>query len=281
MKNILEYESHFEFGKNWLDYSDKIDEAKILQAVEDLKRLNGGGSFHGKSFLDIGSGSGLHALAAIRMGAASITCVDIDPNSVEATSRTLAIHAPQTPANVYMASIFDMNPKVNGVFDVVYSWGVLHHTGDMYRALEAAAQLVKVDGLFIVALYKKTLFCGLWRVIKKWYTNTSSKNQKMARTIRTYIQKAGYLIKGKNFKEYVANYSQWRGMNFENDLHDWMGGYPYESISPLSCHSFFKKLGFELENEFIATPGGFGILGTICDEYVFRKPRPAGVRAKN
>jgi 2-polyprenyl-3-methyl-5-hydroxy-6-metoxy-1,4-benzoquinol methylase len=275
MKNILEYESHFEFGKNWLDYAEKIDEEKILQAVEDLTRLNGGKSFQEKSFLDIGSGSGLHALAAIRMGAAAITCIDIDPNSVEATRKTLALYCPKMPVDIYLASIFNMNPQVNGVFDVVYSWGVLHHTGDMYHALESASQLVKVDGLFIVALYKKTFFCGLWTIIKKWYANTNPKNQKIARNIRTSIQKAGFLIRGKNFEEYVVNYGQWRGMNFENDLHDWMGGYPYESISPLSCHSFFKKLGFELENEFLTTPGGLGLLGTACDEYIFRKKRTA------
>lgn len=271
MKNELNYESHFAFGKNWLDYAEKIDEEKIAQAVQDLQKLNAGNTFKGKSFLDIGCGSGLHALAAIRLGVKTVTCIDIDPNSIEATRKTLLKFSPSTPANIYIASIFDMKPELNGQFDVVYSWGVLHHTGDMYRALEVTSKLVNPSGIFIVALYKKTLFCGVWNKIKKWYACTTSKNQRLARNIRTCIQKTAYFIEGKNFKEYVANYGQWRGMNFENDLHDWMGGYPYESISPAECSDLFMKLGFKLERSFISRSRGFGVLGTTCDEYIFKK----------
>jgi 2-polyprenyl-6-hydroxyphenyl methylase/3-demethylubiquinone-9 3-methyltransferase len=37
--------------------------------------------------------------------------------------------------------------------DVVYSWGVLHHTGAMWPAIDAAAACVQADGLFAIAIY--------------------------------------------------------------------------------------------------------------------------------
>ena len=144
--NLLKAESHFAFGKNWLDYAAKIDEARIAQAVADLQRLSGRERFDGLSFLDIGCGSGLHALAAIRMGAARVVGVDIDADSVAASRGTLARFAPEPNARFDVVSVFDMTPQTHGGFDLVYSWGVLHHTGDMRRALTVAASLVQPGG---------------------------------------------------------------------------------------------------------------------------------------
>lgn len=97
-QDLLAAESHFAFGKNWLDYAQKIDEAKIAQAIADLQRLSGRQRFDGLSFLDIGCGSGLHSLAAIRMGAERVVGVDIDANSVAAACDTLARLAPDVAA---------------------------------------------------------------------------------------------------------------------------------------------------------------------------------------
>lgn len=146
--DLLNVESHFAFGKNWLDYAQKIDEPKIEQAILDLQRLSGLERFDGKSFLDIGCGSGLHSLAAIRMGAARVVGVDIDQDSVSASRGTLAKFAPAADAQFRNVSVFDMKPAEYGGFDLVYSWGVLHHTGNMYLALRTAADLVKPDGTF-------------------------------------------------------------------------------------------------------------------------------------
>lgn len=145
-KDLLSAESHFAFGKNWLDYAQKIDEATIAQAVADLQRLSGRTRFEGLSFLDIGCGSGLHSLAAIRMVAARVVGVDIDADSVMVSRSTLGRFAPQADARFDVVSVFDMRPEVYGNFDWVYSWGVLHHTGDMHRALMVAASLVKPAG---------------------------------------------------------------------------------------------------------------------------------------
>jgi len=269
--NLLNAESHFAFGKNWLDYSRKIDETKIAQAMADLRRLSGRERFDNLSFLDIGCGSGLHSLAAIRLGATRVVGVDIDIDSVTASRNTLAKFAPGADARFNIVSVFDMCPETHGGFDLVYSWGVLHHTGDMYGALAAAANLVKEGGTLMIALYRKTPFCGMWRIIKRWYTKASPRGQRYAMGMHISLQRIASKIKGNDFDNYIQNYGTYRGMDFYNDLHDWIGGYPYESISPEECHVLFKKLDFKLVREFLMTPGRYlpGLLGTGCDEYTF------------
>ena len=272
---LLSVESHFAFGKNWLDYARKIDEHKIAQAVSDLQRLSGRERFDGLSFLDIGCGSGLHALAALRMGAARVLGVDIDADSVEAACGTVAKFAPQADAQFRVLSVFDMNPQAHGGFDLVYSWGVLHHTGDMYRALSNAAGLVAPGGVFMIALYKKTPYCGPWLAIKRWYAKATPQVQQRAMRVRTGLHRLVLGLAGRSFDDYVRDYGEKRGMDYYNDVHDWMGGYPYESISPQDCRAFVGGLGLSLEREFLSRRYLTAFLGAGCDEYSFVRPRAA------
>jgi len=273
-ENLLAQETHFAFGKNWADYAGKIDEAAVVQAVTDLQRLIGG-DLTGKAFLDIGCGSGLHSLAAIRLGAARVVGVDIDADSVATSRVVFARFAPHALATFAVSSVFDLGAQAPGMFDVVYSWGVLHHTGDMERAIRDAAALVAPDGQFVLALYKKTPFCGMWRHIKRWYSRATPVGQARAQKAYVALRKLVAKVRGRDFDAYIKNYASSRGMNFYNDVHDWLGGYPYESISPAACHALLARFGFQLEREYIATPGHYlpGLLGSGCDEYVFRRVR--------
>jgi 2-polyprenyl-3-methyl-5-hydroxy-6-metoxy-1,4-benzoquinol methylase len=272
MNKLLKQKTHFAFGKNWLDYAQKIDEPRIAQAMKDLQRLNNGERLDGKTFLDIGCGSGLHALAAIRLGAKSVSCVDIDPDSVQATRNILAKFASETPAQVNIVSVFDMSPEKNGSYDVVYSWGVLHHTGDMYQAIRKAAALVAPGGIFMIALYKKTPFCGMWRVIKKHYTNSDSADQKWIMNFYLAVKHGYQRIRGIDYQSIIRDYAKKRGMNYYNDVHDWLGGYPYESISPEECTQFFTEINFKLVCAKIQPMSrSKGLFGSGCDEFVFAK----------
>ncbi|WP_374012385.1 class I SAM-dependent methyltransferase [Pseudoxanthomonas koreensis] len=272
-RNLLSAESHFAFGKNWLDYARKIDEPKIAQAITDLQRLSGRERFDGLSFLDIGCGSGLHSLAAVRMGADRVVGVDIDADSVAASRDTLARFAPQADTRFERVSVFDMQPEDYGGFDLVYSWGVLHHTGDMYRALTSAAALVQPQGILMVALYRKTRFCGMWRMIKQWYSAASPAAQVRARKAWIGVQRVMFRLTGRDHAAYVRDYGRGRGMDYFNDVHDWMGGYPYESISPQHCRQHFEQLGFVVQHDFSVAPKSVlsGLMGSGCDEFAFRK----------
>src|SRR6185437_3465369 len=151
--DLLAQRSHFEFGKNWASYAKLITDNEIDSAASELERLLGG-RLDGKRFLDIGCGSGLHSLAALRLGASEVLATDIDPDSVETTRVVLSAHAPDGPWECLNVSVFDLDAKALGGFDVVYSWGVLHHTGDLYRALAAASGMVCSGGQFAFALYR-------------------------------------------------------------------------------------------------------------------------------
>ncbi len=274
-ENLLDVETHFAFGRNWIDYAKKIDREAIASATENLRRLSGDTGLEGRSFLDIGCGSGLHSLAALHLGASRVYCVDIDSDSVAAAERTLARFAPGSPSSFKTCSVFDMTSAEFGRYDVVYSWGVLHHTGDMRRAIRAAAGLVAPGGELYLALYKKTPFCGMWRVIKRWYSRAGAPAQKRARAADTAVLRAVHWVTGTDFNALKRGYGKARGMNFQNDRHDWLGGYPYESISPHECQSLLDRLGFTAEREFIQRAGRYlpGITGSGCDEYVFRRRR--------
>lgn len=275
IEDLIRQEAHFAFGKNWASYARSIGRSQIEEAVAGLSRLLEGERLDGKRFLDIGSGSGLHALAAFELGAAEVVALDIDPDSVETTRAVLALHASGRPAQVAQASVFDLSPARYGRFDIVYSWGVLHHTGDMRRAVRTAATLVDERGQFVLALYRRIWMDPFWRREKRWYSQASPQSQARARALYVALFRLGLRITWRRFADYVASYTQQRGMDFYHDVHDWMGGWPYESILPQEVESLMRELGFARLREFVAPGliGGrrVGLLGSGCDEYVYRR----------
>src|SRR5216684_6957903 len=139
--------ARFEFGKNWTRFLVGLDDTRIARAEESLRAMLETSDLEGKSFLDIGSGSGLFSLAARRLGA-RVHSFDYDPQSVACTGE-LKRRCFLDDGNwvVEKGSVLDQDYLAClGVFDVVYSWGVLHHTGDMWRALENVVPLVKERG---------------------------------------------------------------------------------------------------------------------------------------
>jgi SAM-dependent methyltransferase len=269
-KDLLAQESHFEFGKNWASYAKLITDAEINVATLELQRLMGG-RLDGKRFLDIGCGSGLHSLAALRLGAAEVVSIDIDPDSVETTQRVLRCHAPEESWRVMKLSVFDMDRKELGEFDVVYSWGVLHHTGDLRRALALAASMVRSGGRFALALYRRTPFCWFWKLEKRWYAHGSPRSQKAARTAYLILFRLAFWLRFRSYKRYVAEYRGRRGMDFLHDIHDWMGGWPYESISPRQVDRLMLAHGLKVARSFARPWFVVEIFGAGCNEYLYSK----------
>jgi predicted RNA methylase len=272
-ENLLEFESHFSFGENWAQYAQKIDERRIEEAAKSLIRLLGRESIEGKTFMDIGCGSGLFSLAALRLGCKRLLAVDLDPNSVHTTRKTLERYAPSgSNWDCKRISVFDLDPGHVGTFDIVYSWGVLHHTGAMYKAIEKASNVVAPNGTLALALYGKTPFCGLWRVEKRIYSRSPKWVQRAIEQIYYVAVSARLALKGESLKKRREIYFQQRGMDMYIDTRDWLGGYPYESISPNEAMTYLNKLGFEPVRSFV-TPC-IGLLGAGCDEYSFTKSLP-------
>jgi 2-polyprenyl-6-hydroxyphenyl methylase/3-demethylubiquinone-9 3-methyltransferase len=274
MTDLTDLGSHFAFGENWANYAESLSEHEIDQAEEGLRRLLDAETLAGRSFLDIGCGSGVHSLAALRLGASQIVACDIDPMSVQTAQTVLQRFAiAKDRSRVFEMSVFALDAARVGTFDVVYSWGVLHHTGDMARAMAAASSLVAPDGLFVFALYRRTLLCPLWVFEKRWYASASPTQQRAMR--RAYIAARALVerLRGRSLESYIANYRGNRGMSFEHDVHDWLGGYPYESISPDQVDAIMSASGLSLVRRQTDTRllRRIGLLGTGCDEYVYRR----------
>ncbi len=264
-------ETHFRFGQNWRDFAATIDGARIEAAVADLGILCSPEMLAGARVLDIGCGSGLPALAALRGGCAAIRCIDLDPESVATTSAVLTRFAPEADWAVAECSVFDLGPGLDGPFDIVHAWGVLHHTGCMWAALASAADLVGLGGHLVVALYAKTPACGFWRIEKRLYTAAPGWAQAVVRTLFKATFLAGIVATGRSPAAYVRDYFAKRGMSWSHDVHDWLGGYPYESATPTEVRDFLAARGFVQIRENLRLAPAFGLFGTPCNEYVYRR----------
>ncbi|MBI3860448.1 MAG: methyltransferase domain-containing protein [Planctomycetia bacterium] len=276
---MSELSTHFEFGRNWSSYAGLIDEERVAEAVRGLERLAGAGGLSGKTFLDIGCGSGLHSLAALRLGALRVLAVDLDPQSVATTRQVLGAHASENQWEVREKSVFALDANDLGHFDVVYAWGSLHHTGAMYEAWRKAAGMVAPGGMLIVALYRKTWLCPLWKIEKFFYSRAPAWVQRASRACYITTMRLAFLLIGRDFKKYRADYGRsFRGMDYDHDVHDWMGGYPYESVSPRQAEKFRAELGFLPVRSFVLNRTPVGIFGSGNDEYVWKRQNPVGMQ---
>lgn len=270
VNKLTDVSTHYEFGANWKAYSEKIDGEAIQKAEQGLTKLIPQASIEGRTFLDIGSGSGLHSLAALRLGAKWVTAIDIDPDSVETTRSILEQNWHGKNADVKLVSVLSPEAKNLGQFEIVYSWGVLHHTGAMWEAVEKASEHVAPGGLLVLALYQKTPLCWAWKIEKRIFTNSSNLVRSLIRKPFIGAFKLGLRISGRNPTEYIASYKGARGMNFYNDIEDWLGGYPYESATKDEIVNFMHQLGF-IDELVLELPTKLGLFGTGCSEFRFRR----------
>jgi 2-polyprenyl-6-hydroxyphenyl methylase/3-demethylubiquinone-9 3-methyltransferase len=262
----------FEFGKNWDRFLSLLDDSRIAAAEESLRRMLEVENLSGKRFLDIGSGSGLFSLAARRLGA-SVYSFDYDPQSVACTAELKRRYFPHDDQwTVAEGSALDIDYlRTLGQFDVVYSWGVLHHTGQMWKALENAQAPVAPGGKLFIAIYNDTgSQSSRWKWIKRKY-NQLPRFLKLPFTLiviapeETKLFLKSLLLLNPN--QYIRSWteSKRRGMNRWHDIVDWVGGYPYEVATPEQIFDFFRSRGFLL------TKLKCGGVGLGCNEFVFEK----------
>lgn len=260
----------FAFGANWLQFLENISEDNIGMAQEEIARFLKRADLTGMQFLDIGSGSGLSSLAARRLGAV-VTSFDYDPQSVASTREMKRRFSPEDAHwTIASGSVLDRDfVESLGKFDIAYSWGVLHHTGEMWKAVEIAAETVKPGGLFCLALYNDQGGTSIWwKRIKRMYC-ASPKPVKGVILGLCGLRLRGVTImkdifRGRPLDTILSRRSR-RGMSTWRDLVDWVGGYPFEVAKPEEVLATLLPRGFRLVN--LTTCGG----GKGCNEYLFAR----------
>lgn len=265
----------FEFGKNWHRFLRTLDDKRIARAEQSLRDFLGRERLDGLTFLDIGSGSGLFSLAARRLGA-KVRSFDYDTHSVACTEELRRRYIPADPDwvveqgsaldEVFLASL--------GQFDIVYSWGVLHHTGQMWKALDLAKDLVRPGGLLYIAIYNDLgAITDKWHAIKIRY-NSLPDPLKLPYAAAVLAgeewPQVKYFVKQKQPWGYVRRWRDYerdstRGMDFWRDQIDWIGGLPYERATLDQILDFYMKDSFEPAN-IASRETGYG-----CNEFLFRR----------
>lgn len=264
----------FQFGRNWARFLRRLNPVRIVDAEHNLKEFLREESLSGKSFLDIGSGSGLSSLAARRLGAIVVS-FDFDSQSVACTEELRCRYSPGDKSwRVEQGSVLDKEYLAGlGQFDIVYSWGVLHHTGAMWRAMENVKGLVKPDGLLFIAIYND---CG---DVSRWWLERKRRYNALPAPLRPLYaicvwtpqelrSMLGYLCAGKlkNYVREMTAATSARGMSWIHDVIDWVGGYPYEYASVGEITEFYGRDGFEPVK--IRENRSYG-----CHQLVFRRAR--------
>jgi 2-polyprenyl-6-hydroxyphenyl methylase/3-demethylubiquinone-9 3-methyltransferase len=246
----VEKGARFEFGKNWRAFLSTLNDERIKEAEKSLCEMLEATDLRGKRFLDIGSGSGLFSLAARRLGA-FVHSFDYDPFSVACTQELKSRYFPDNNQwIVERGSVLDGEfLKSLGRFDIVYSWGVLHHTGDMWQAFNNVAELVDKNGLLFIAIYNHcNIASKFWWRIKKLYCSGAIGKILVCVFIIPYFFLKSCAESVFHRKNIFSQYKKSRGMSIFYDWIDWLGGFPYEYAKVDEIFDFFKVKGFTLRN---------------------------------
>lgn len=261
----------FEFGKNWQKFLNNYFSNETLEVSKSrLAEFLKADSLAGKTFIDFGSGSGLHSLAALELGAERVVSVDYDKVAVECAQQLKSNSPYKEKWQIDEGSLLDLDfLKQFGLFDIVYCWGVAHHTGNMWQALDNISKNVKAGGFLFVAVYNHVegrLGSKMWWQIKHIYNKSPFFIKKIMEYLYISWNFILLLLHLKNPFAVINSYKAKRGMSWGIDLVDWLGGYPYEYASVKQIFDFYNERGFEIQN--IKTTNYIG-----CNQFLFLKKK--------
>lgn len=257
---VSESATRFGFGENWTRFLSILNHQRVNIAEQSLKEMLQAEDLKDKTFIDVGCGSGLFSLTARRLGA-RVYSFDYDPESVACTQELKRRYCPRDAEwTIETGSALDKEYLQSlGQFDVVYSWGVLHHTGDMWQAMENIHTLVRPGGKLALAIYNAQGWkSSYWKWVKRAYNKSRALSIVLTLMHIPYLIGARWLVRMLTHRRSLE-----RGMSLWYDMIDWLGGYPFEMAKPEEIHAFYENKGFGLSQ--LKTCGG----RHGCNEFMF------------
>ena len=269
-----------EFGKTWMPVLTALTVPQIYHAERSLAARLHMDRLDRKSFLDIGSGSGLLSLAARRRGA-KVFSFDSDPQAVACARELRRRYFPDDADwHIETGSVLDQDYLKNlGTFDIVFAENVLNHTSTMMQALENVKPLVAVGGQLHLSIYND-------------YQEISDRWDRLKRTYKTLPRPAAFLfglglIARSEAKPALAHWRQrtlrhWLrswvayedgtpGISRWHDWKEWLNAHPYERATVDDVVELYARHGFRL----ISTSPPRAIFD--CASFVFHREQPTGL----
>mgnify|MGYP001225546940 FL=1 len=166
-KNPIGTEST-KYPEGSLEFFDEIAKNRYQIYAPWMKSTFKFEQYRNKKVLEVGVGVGTDHLELAKAGAI-LTGIDITPKSIELTKKNLELHGYHSDLLVADAENL---PFEDEIFEVVYSFGVLHHIPDTQKAIDEIYRVLKPQGKAIITLYNKNslsfwLFVFLYDFILK------------------------------------------------------------------------------------------------------------------
>lgn len=197
------------YKDHWTDYP--LDIQGVIPHLRDLFP----DGVEGKRVLDGGSGSGMVSLGFAALGA-DVTGVDITPKCVENGIRraeSLGLSCRFLEGDLTRLDLGE-------TFDIVYSWGVIHHSADARAAFRCLANHLSPDGEMVLAVYLKTRLSGFWNFTRRFYRGSPAPLQTAFRRTGSVFLNGVDVVKGR-----LAGRPRYmmRGTRNEELINDWFG----------------------------------------------------------
>lgn len=140
-----------EYGLGSKEFFQAAVEERYENDAPWIKRLIDSIPVKGKKVLEVGCGMGVDLLEFAKNGA-RVTGIDLVDNHLKLASRLFALN--KLEAKLLNADAEDL-PFPPEAFDIVYSFGVLHHTPNTQKAIDEVQRVLRPNGTAIVGLYHK------------------------------------------------------------------------------------------------------------------------------